>query len=409
MSSFKYSAKDTSGNTVTGTIDAPSQAEVLDQLRQQRMQVMKVKEARADRGGGAPTPRPWSGKKKARKGEIEFFTRQLATMISAGIPLLECLEILFEQAENSALQAALGMVIEDIRGGSDLSTALARFPRFFSNIYVSMVRAGEASGQLDEILCRLADYLEATARLRREIKAAMTYPVASLVLVFGITGFLMIVIVPKFKEIFDGLGVELPGITQSVMGASLWMKGNIVLTIGCALGVVLGFSFWKRTEGGKRIWDRAVLRMPVFGNLFRKVALSRFSRTFSTMIRSGVPILGCLEIVSKTSGNTVIESAVTKAMDSVRQGETLAAPLAKESVFPPMVVRMIGIGERSGSLESLLAKISEFYDQQVEAEVKGLTSLIEPILITVMGVVVGGIVLAVFLPIMKLQEALTPN
>lgn len=409
MSTFKYSAKDSAGKTVSGTIDAANQIEATDTLRRKNLQVVKVSETRGKGEGGArssffslKSPRP-------KKGELELFTRQLSTMVSAGIPLLECLEILEEQAESAGFRSALGTVIEEIRSGSDLSQALARFPKVFSNIYVSMVRAGEASGQLDEILSRLADYLEATAKLRREIKAAMTYPVVSMVLVIAITGFLMIVIVPKFKEIFDGLGVELPSITQTVMDVSLWMKDNVALTFGGLVGLFMGFSFWKRTPGGRRIWDRMVLSMPVFGPLFRKVALSRFSRTFSTMIKSGVPILGSLEIVAETAGNTVIYSAVTKAMDSVRQGDTLAGPLSKEPVFPPMVVRMIGIGERSGALEALLTKISEFYDQQVEAEVKGLTSLIEPLLIAVMGIVVGGIVMAVFLPIMKLQEALTPK
>lgn len=407
MSTFKYSAKDSSGKTVGGTIEATNQIEAQESLRRKNLQVLKVTETKGkgeSSGGGLFAPRA-----KPKKGELELFTRQLSTMVSAGIPLLECLEILEEQAETPGFRNALAAVIEDIRSGADLSQALGRFPKVFSSIYVSMVRAGEASGQLDEILTRLAEYLEATAKLRREIKAAMTYPVVSMVLVIAITGFLMIVIVPKFKEIFDGLGVELPGITQAVMNASLWMKANVAMCFGGLVGLFAAFSFWKRTPGGRRIWDRLVLRAPVFGPLFRKVALSRFSRTFSTMIKSGVPILGSLEIVAETAGNTVIHSAVTKAMDSVRQGDTLATPLSKESVFPPMVVRMIGIGERSGALEQLLGKISEFYDQQVEAEVKGLTSLIEPLLIAVMGIVVGGIVMAVFLPIMKLQEALTPK
>lgn len=403
MSTFKYKAKDSSGKTITGTVEAASQLEATENVRRKNLQLMDVAEVREGgkmRGFAAPRP---------KKGELELFTRQLATMVSAGIPLLESLEILCEQAESKALKGALASVIGEIRSGSDLSQAMSRYPKIFSSIYVSMVRAGEASGQLDEILGRLADYLEASARLRREIKAAMTYPVVSMVLVFAITGFLMIVIVPKFKEIFDGLGVELPGITQTVMNTSLWMKSNVMMTLAGMAGLWAMFSFWKRTPRGRRIWDRAVLTMPVFGPLFRKVALSRFSRTFSTMIKSGVPILGSLEIVAETAGNTVIHSAVSNAMDSVRQGDTLAGPLSKEPVFPPMVVRMIGIGERSGALEALLGKISEFYDQQVEAEVKGLTSLIEPLLIAVMGVLVGGIVMAVFLPIMKLQEALTPK
>ncbi|HMS15480.1 MAG TPA: type II secretion system F family protein [Planctomycetota bacterium] len=402
MPTFNYTGKDAAGRKISGTIDAASQSEAADTLRRRRVDNPKVKAA--GKSGSILTKGA-----KPKKGEVELFTRQLSTMVSAGIPLLECLEILQEQAESIAFKAGIKTVIEDIRSGSDLSAALASHPKLFTSIYVSMVRAGEASGQLDEILSRLADYLEATARLKREIKSAMTYPVVSLVLVLGITGFLMLVIVPKFKDIFDGLGVELPGVTQAVMGASMWMKDNVAVMLGIMVASAVAFSFWKRSPAGRRVWDRVVLSMPVFGNLFRKVALSRFSRTFSTMIKSGVPILGSLEIVGETSGNTVIQSAVAKAMDSVRQGETLSEPLSKERVFPPMVVRMIGIGERSGALESLLGKISEFYDQQVEAEVKGLTSLIEPLMIMIMGFVVGGIVLAVFLPIMKLQEALTPK
>jgi len=214
---------------------------------------------------------------------------------------------------------------------------------------------------------------------------------------------------PKFKQIFDNLGVELPGITKFVMGTSLWLEANAVLTGAAMVAFVVLFLIWKRSPTGRRVWDRFVLTVPVFGQLFRKVALSRFSRTFSTMVKSGVPILGSLEIVAATSGNTVISRAVENAMASVRQGEALSTPLRKEKVFPPMVVRMIGIGERSGALETLLFKISEFYDQQVEAEVKSLTSLIEPLLIGVMGFIVGGIVLSIFLPIFKLQAALTPH
>jgi len=367
-------------------------------------------------GAGAPAIemlRPGSPARKRRKamkrGELELFTRQLATMISAGIPLLECLAIQCEQAESQTFGRILETVIADIRGGLDLSRALSKHPKVFPTVYVSMIRAGESSGQLDEILVRLAEYLEASAKLRREIKAAMTYPVVSLFLVFGITAFLMIVIVPRFKEIFDGLGVELPGVTKAVMALSMTLRDQALLSLGVIGVAVTLFVLWKRTPNGQRAVDRFRFAMPVLGPLFRKVALSRFARTFSTMVKSGVPILGALEIVADTAGNVQVSDAVRKAMDSVRQGDSLAAPLSREAVFPPMVVRMIGIGERSGSLDALLEKISEFYDQQVEAEVKSLTSLIEPLLIAVMGIVVGGIVLAIFLPIMKLQEALTPK
>lgn len=350
-----------------------------------------------------------SARVRARKGEVEIFTRQLATMVGAGIPLLECLEILEEQAESRGFKTAIGQVVMDIRGGSDLSLALSRCRRVFSHIYVNMVKAGEASGQLDEILKRLAEYLEATAALKREIKAAMVYPVVSMCLVFGITAFLMIGIVPKFKEIFEGLGVELPGITQAILGVSIWLKNNWHIAASAMVIGVVGLVLWARTPTGRAVRDRFILRVPVFGTLFQKVALSRFSRTFATLIKSGVPILGSLEIVAETSGNTVIREAVNKAQESVRQGESLSEPLSHESVFPPMVTRMIGIGEKTGALESLLEKISDFYDQQVQAAVKGLTSLIEPLLIAIMGILVGGIVMAVFLPILKLQEVLIPK
>jgi len=407
MAKFSFRAQDPSGKTVKGTVDAASGAEVTEGLRRKNLVVLKVEELRGKAPGGLAAK--FALAQGTRKGEVELFTRQLSTMISSGIPLLECLEILADQAESPAMRKALTTVIDDIRNGSDLSAALGRFPKIFTSIYVSMVKAGEASGQLDEILSRLADYLEATAKLKREIKSAMTYPVVSMFLVLGITAFLMIVIVPKFKEIFDGLGVELPGVTKAVMNTSMFMQQQAAMFAGIIVAVITGFITWKRSPPGRRVWDRVVLKFPIFGNLFRKVALSRFSRTFSTMIKSGVPILGSLEIVAETAGNSLIKKAVIGAMESVRQGDTLAGPLSREPVFPPMVVRMIGIGERSGALEALLSKISEFYDQQVEAEVKGLTSLIEPLLIAVMGIVVGGIVLAVFLPIMKLQEALTPK
>jgi type IV pilus assembly protein PilC len=404
MPSFKFSAKDATGRTVTGVLDAASQQEAVAAVRRKTLQPLEVRAA----GGAKPTG-AGRGRASYKKGEIELFTRQLATMIGAGIPLLECLEILEEQAESKGFKRAVRGVIEEIRGGSDLSAALGLYPKIFTAIYRSMVRAGEASGQLNEILLRLAEYLEASAKLKREIKAAMTYPVISLLMVFGITAFLMLVIVPKFKEIFDSLGVELPGITKAVMGSAMFLKDNVLLCFGGLAAAIVGLVMFKRSKPGKRFFDRFILRVPVFGNLFRKVALSRFSRTFSTLIKSGVPIVGALEIVAETSGNTVIENAVNNAVESVKGGDTLSEPLSHEKVFPPMVVRMIGIGERSGALEQLLSKISEFYDQQVEAEVKSLTSLIEPLLIGVMGFVVGGIVMAVFLPILKLQEALTPH
>lgn len=407
MAAFKYVAKDAQGAKVTGKMSGASPEEVTSRLKRKNLVVLKVKPIGA--GNASKHAKRKNAKPSAKKGELELFTRQLATMISAGIPLLECLEIQREQAESAGFSACMARVIEDIRGGSDLSVSMAKHPKVFTEIYTSMIRAGEESGQLDEILERLAEYLEASAALRREIKAAMTYPVVSLFLVTAITAFLMIVIVPKFKAIFDGLNITLPAFTTLVMGISLFLQENAVLCLGAIVGAFFGLSMWKKTPGGRSACDHVLMRVPVFGSLFRKVALSRFSRTFSTLIKSGVPILGSLEIVADTAGNTIVRKAVLEALEEVRRGEPLADPLSLHWIFPPMVTRMIGIGEKSGALEALLSKISDFYDQQVEAEVKSLTSLIEPIMIAFMGIMVGGIVLAVFLPIMKLQQSLTPG
>ena len=342
--------------------------------------------------------------------DIVIFTRQLATMIGAGIPMMESLEILHTQAANPRFAMVLDRVVEDIRSGSDLSAAMGKYPTVFSNIYLAMIRAGEVSGQIDEILVRLAGYMEEAQKLKAEIKWAMTYPVVSIVMILGITLFLMVYIVPQFGTIFsqitdkNGNPLELPGITKVTLGISTFLIEQWWVIILTVVGTVVAIKAYKKTERGAYQWDWLMLKMPVFGPLFSKVALSRFSKTFATLIKSGVPILGALEIVSATSGNQVIMRAVDAARDSVREGNTLADPLARSPVFPPMVVKMIAIGERSGALESLLEKISIFYDEQVEQSVKALTSLIEPIMIGIMGVMVGGIVLAVFLPIFKMQE-----
>jgi type IV pilus assembly protein PilC len=323
--------------------------------------------------------------------------------------MLEALEILADQAESPGFAFCLDRVVESIRSGTDLSKALEQHKKVFSHIYVSMVRAGEASGQIDIILTRLAEYLESSAHLRSEIKAAMTYPVISLVLVFGIASFLMIGIVPSFKPVFESLDVKLPALTVFIMDIAFFMKDYWYLMFGGLFAAIVGIRMAVQTKRGELLRDQIVLKTPVFGTLFRKVALSRFARTFSTLIKSGVPILGAMEIVSDTSGNRVISMVIDNARDSVKNGESLSEPFTRSTVFPPMVVKMMAIGERSGALDTLLEKIAEFYDQQVEAEVKGLTSMIEPIMIAVMGFIVGGIVLAVFLPIFKLQEKLSNN
>ncbi len=411
---YSYTAKDPKGKTISGTMHADSQGDVVFELRRKNLIPVSIQAGSGKKklkGGLSVGKRgkenAWmKAKPKAGLQDVVLFTRQLSTMLSAGIPMLESLEILADQTENPGFKRALKGVVEDVRTGQDFSNACAKYPHCFSDIYVSMIRAGEVSGQIDVILERLAEYVEAAQRLKNEIKSAMTYPVISLVLVIGIAAFLMIGIVPQFKPVFESLEVDLPGLTQMVMDAAFFCKNNWYLMLGGAVAAFFALLAYKKTPKGAYVIDAFMLKMPIFGPLFQKVAIARFSRTFSTLIKSGVPILAAMEIVSDTAGNRVIKEAVENAQESVKQGDTLSDPLAESPIFPPMVTKMIGIGERSGSLETLLEKIAVFYDEQVETSVKSLTSMIEPIMIAFMGFIVGGIVLAVFLPIFKLQEKL---
>jgi type IV pilus assembly protein PilC len=306
-----------------------------------------------------------------------------------------------EQAKDPGFKHVLFSIVASVRSGNDLSTAMGAHPKIFEKIYVNMIRAGEASGAIDTILDRLAGYLESAAKLKGEIKSAMTYPVISLIMVLGITIFLMVVVVPQFEEIFLALGAPLPAPTKIVLDISRSMTGDSLWWVG---GIVAGFFLFqilKRTPKGEFAWDTFKLKVPVFGPIVTKVCLARFSRTFSTLLNAGVPILAALDIVGKTCGNVVLERAVEQAQNNVREGNELSTPLEASKIFPLMVVRMISIGEKSGALEALLEKVADFYDQQVEAAVKSLTSLIEPIMIGVMGLLVGGVVLAIFLPIFE--------
>lgn len=404
MPKYEYIANNEAGEEEKGTVTARNKDHATAMLKQKNFRTITVKEKKSafDIQFGAPP-------EKVSLTEMVIFTRQLSTMISAGIPLLESLEILEEQQTNKGFGLALGDVVDKVRGGNDFSAALATHPKIFEKIYVSMIKAGETSGQLDTILDRLAEYQEDTAKLIREIKSAMTYPAISLTMIFAITGFLLIAIIPKFKEIFFSLNITLPAITSFLLALSDFLVAQTLNLFLAMIAAVFALIAYGKTKIGRFHYDWLKLRVPIFGDLFQKVAISRFARTFATMIRSGVPILGTLEIVAQTAGNVIIEDAINQSMNSVKQGESLATPLAEFWVFPPMVTRMIAIGERAGALESLLEKISEFYDQQVSAKVESLTSLIEPVMIGVMGVVVGGIVLAVFLPIFKLQAELANN
>lgn len=403
MTTFKYAAKGPGGKTVEGTITAADRNEVAAELRKQNLVATRIEESGATvhkKPAGPPGFLGMVKKPSASRTDLVMFTRQLSTMVGSGLALLEALEVLGEQADSIGMKLCCQKLVSEVRSGVDLSSAMETCPKVFDPLYISMVRAGEVSGQMDTILVRLAEYLEASDQLRREIKSAMTYPVISLFLVLGITTFLMLGVVPGFRAVFESLDSDLPGITSFVLNTADFLKAHWALVFGGSALAVVGIFVFKKTKQGSELFDALSLRVPIIGPLVRKIALARFSRTFATLIRSGVPIMATLDIVAETAGNRVVAQTVLDARESVRSGNMLSEPLSRSKVFPPMVVRMIAIGERTGSLETLLEKIAEFYDQQVKSAVKSLTSMIEPILISVMGVIVGGVVMAVFLPIL---------
>jgi type IV pilus assembly protein PilC len=349
---------------------------------------------------------PGLGRGKVKSDEMVVFTRQLATIVNAGLPLMQGLDILAEQTEDANLSVILKQIGADVEGGETFSEALGKHPNAFTDLYVSMVKAGEASGNLDGILLRLAEYMEATAALKRKIRSAMTYPAVAFFLVLMIAGGLLIFVVPRFQEIYASFDQDLPGPTRVLIGVSSLLSTNLPWALLGAAVIFFTVRGYARTDRGSMRIDKLMLKLPVFGKLFRKVAVSRVTRTLSTLTRSGVPILSALEIVERTAGNRVFAQAVRESQESVRAGKTLAEPWEESGVFPPMVTRMISVGEKTGALETLLGKISDFYDDEVEAAVASLTSLIEPLLILFLGITVGFMVIALFLPILNLASLL---
>ncbi len=401
MAKFKYVARDPGGNKIEDEITAKSQAAAMQQLRRAGMNVLSVSEVKK----GLFSIQIGKPKARVNAGDLVIFTRQFATMVEAGLPVVEILDTLLEQTDDPGFKLVVTDVRASVRGGSDLSGALAKWPKVFSDLYVNLIRAGEASGELDVILKRLSTFLEKNASLKRKIVSAMMYPSISLGMILLITVFLLIFIVPLFKDMFDKIGRDLPLPTRVVLFISNSVQDYWYLCLAGAIGIGVLWTLVKKTARGRYLLDTLKIKAPVFGELFKKVALSRFTRTFSTMLKSGVPMLGSLDIVATTAGNGVVEEAVMASRDAVRQGEALATPLSESDIFPPMVVRMISVGERTGALETLLEKVADFYDEQVDAAVDSLTSIIEPVMIGIMGVVVGGIVIALFMPILDLQQA----
>ena len=338
------------------------------------------------------------------KGEhLVVFSRQLATMVDSGIPISQSLDVLAEQMEDKHFGRTIKKIRDDIEAGGNLSEAVAKHPRIFSDFFINMIRAGESSGRLDEILDRVAAHLEKINVLQGKVRASLFYPAFVSVMAVAITTFLLVVIVPKFKDIFTSLGGQLPLPTLILLALSEFMgKYAVAEVIVFALLIVL-FQWYISTPEGRMWLDQTTLKFPVIGKLMRKVVIARFARTLATLVKSGVPILGSLEIVAKTSGNKVVERAVMAARSSIKEGENIADPLAHSKVFPAMVSRMISVGEKTGELEKMLVKIGDFYESEVDASITALTSLIEPLVIAFLGVIIGGIVIALFLPIFKLS------
>ncbi|MGH2727350.1 MAG: type II secretion system F family protein [Actinomycetota bacterium] len=396
---FAYKVRDRGGKLVAGTLEAESQAAVASKLRQMGFAPILIEEHKATLGK-KEIKLPWSGKVKPK--DIAVFSRQFATMINSGLSLLRALNILSEQTENQTLARVIGEIRSDVEKGLSLSAAIAKHPKVFKRLYVAMIRAGEIGGVLDSVLLRLAENLEKDVALRQKIKSAMTYPTVVFCLVLMIMAGMLIFVVPTFKNLYRDLGGALPLPTRVLIVASDKAKQFWYLLAGLMIGAWVTLRRWVGTEKGRGAWDAMKLRVPVFGVLVHKTALSRFSRTLSVLMRSGVPILQSLEIVRETVNNTVVSNAVADVAGSVKEGESIAKPLERHKTFPPMVVQMIAVGEETGALDTMLEKIADFYDQEVEATVEALTSLIEPILIAVMGVVVGGMVVALYMPMFNI-------
>jgi type IV pilus assembly protein PilC len=430
MPRFNYVALDSRGQESTGLVDAGSTNEAIGQLRQagffptnvyeegaataksSKVAKTKTKTAKAPRAksaGGLGSKNIVLFKKKTVKAKVLMaFTRQLATLIDAGLPLLRGLNVLSKQERDATLQSTIDKLADSVQGGSTFSEGLAQHPRIFNDLYVNMVRAGELGGVLELVLTRLAEFQEKAQKIKNKVKAAMVYPVIVLVLAMVIMIFLLIFIVPKFEAIFhDMLGDKpLPAITQFVIGVSRFMQDHYLVLLGVIAVIFAGYRFASRTKGGRAAIDRLALRSPLFGNLIRKTAISRFSRTLGTLVTSGVPILQALNITRETAGNVVIGKAISQVHDSVKEGESIVQPLEASAAFPPMVISMIDVGEETGQLPEMLLKIAEVYDDEVDNAVAGLTSMLEPIMIVFLALIVGTIVIALFMPLISIISGL---
>lgn len=398
---FVWKGTTPKGDAINGEYQAGNKQEVAAYLRKKKIQVKSIypkSTSREIRIGGP---------KKVKVKDMSIFTRQFSTMINAGLPIVQCLEILGKQTENDTLRKAINDVMLDVEGGNTLAESMAKHQKIFNNLYTNMVDAGEQGGILDIILGRLAVYLEKADALQRKVKSAMTYPSIVAIVAGGATVFMLMFVIPVFAKMFSDFGGELPLPTKVVMGLSDFLRSQWYVLAGGIAAAIFGWKMARRNPAISYKIDGMLLRSPVIGNVLRKGSVARFTRTLGTLVGSGVPILQGLDITSRTAGNLVIERAISATRDSISQGDTIAEPLRRSQVFPPMVVQMIAVGEQTGALDEMLAKIADFYDDEVDTAVEQLTSVIEPIMIVVMGVMVGGMLVAMYLPMFKMANVMS--
>jgi type IV pilus assembly protein PilC len=401
MPSYSYLAREAgTGREIRSTIDATSEQAAIAALLNRNLLVVSIQERIGRKGKTAGG--------KVALADLVVFTRQLATMIDAGLAMVQCLQALAEQTTNKIMRDVIRDICTRVEGGDSFSTALTKHPKVFNKLYVSMVDAGEKGGLLAEVLARLATYLENTARLRKKVKSAMMYPTAVTIVAIGITIFLMVKVVPVFGEIYQGFGAKLPGPTQFLIHLSNILKNYILYILPAMVVAVYGWFAYIKTKPGREFWDRTRLKLPIFGVIAHKICLARFTRTLASLIRSGVPILEVLNIVANTCGNVVMEKAIRTASSDIERGEGISTAIGKHPIFPSMVIRMMMAGEQTGKIDAMLERVADFLDEEIETTLSGLTSLIEPILIVFLGVVVGGIVICMFLPIFKMADIINP-
>ncbi len=410
MPKYKYKVRAPQGGEMSGVMEAKIQKDVSDKLRSQKFVILSIEEERRNIASVMIDALPFMKKDKGKKVKTKhlvLFSRQLSTLVSAGVPIVQGLTILVEQIDNKVFKQVISDVKTDIEGGLSIADSMAKYPTVFDELYVGMIRSGETGGVLDIILERLSAYLESSARLMGKVKSAMVYPAIVSFVAVSITIFMLVVVIPTFKQVFTAFGGELPLPTQVLIKISEAMRKYIVFLIISAIVFIFILRQYIKTEKGSRVWDGFLLKVPIFGTLIRKVAIAKFSRTLGTLVKSGVPILDAIGTTGTTSGNKIVEDAVMSARENIREGERIDTPLKESGVFPPMVIQMIAVGEETGALDNMLNKIADFYDQEVDVAVSGLTSMIEPIIIVAMGIVIGAMVIAMFMPIFELGEVVS--